>query len=99
LASSSAATRPPAAARLVLVNTSATLLADSTSETLSSEPPLKPNQPIHRMKVPSVASGRFAPGMALTAPPVPYLPLRAPSTSTPASAAEAPAMWTMPEPA
>jgi hypothetical protein len=44
----------------------ATLLADSTSETLSSEPPLKPNQPSHRMKVPSVASGRFAPGMALT---------------------------------
>ena len=62
----SAATTPPAAAMLVLTNTSATALASPTSEIFSSEPPLKPNQPIHRIKVPSVASGRLAPGIGLT---------------------------------
>jgi hypothetical protein len=45
-------------------------------DTFSSEPPLKPNQPSQRMKVPSVASGRLAPGMALMEPSLPYLPLR-----------------------
>src|SRR5690554_7633055 len=53
-----AASRPPAAARLVLTMTWATLLAEATSEIFSSEPPLKPNQPIHRMKIPRVDSGR-----------------------------------------
>ncbi len=65
----------------------------------SCEPPLKPNQPSHRMKVPSVASGRFAPGIGLTLPSLPYLPLRAPRTSAPASAAQPPTEWTMVEPA
>src|SRR5690606_5996751 len=95
----SAAIRPPAAAALVLRNTIATELALAMSPSLSTEPPLKPNQPIHRIKVPKVASGRLAPGKALTSPLGPYLPLRAPSRITPASAAAAPAMWTMPEPA
>ena len=42
----------------------------------SCEPPLKPNQPSHRMNVPSVASVRFEPGKALTEPSLPYLPMR-----------------------
>jgi len=80
-------------------NQIATALALSTLAVASTEPPLKPNQPIQRMKVPSVASGRLAPGMALTLPSEPYLPLRGPSSSTPARAAAAPAMCTIPEPA
>ena len=77
----------------------ATECALAASPSFSTEPPLKPNQPIHRMKVPRVASGRLAPGMAWISPFGPYLPLRAPSSSTPARAAAAPAMCTMPEPA
>ena len=76
--------RPPAAAALVFMNTFATLVSylDATQLAVAStEPPLKPNQPIHRMKVPRVASGRLAPGIALTVPFAPYLPLRAPSTN------------------
>ena len=84
--------RPPEAAALVFKNTIATALALSTEAVASTEPPLKPNQPIHRMNVPNVAIGRFAPGIALIWPLGPYLPLRAPSKITPASAAEAPAM-------
>ena len=97
--SSNANTNPPAAAIFVLTKTSATELASLTSETLSSEPPLKPNQPSQRINVPSVASGRLQPGMALTCPPGPYLPLREPSSSTPASAAAAPHKCTVPDPA
>ena len=39
------------------------------------------------------------PGMALTLPSLPYLPMRGPSTRTPARAAQAPAEWTTVEPA
>ena len=94
--SSIAATRPPAAAMFVLTKMSATALALSMPVTCSCEPPLKPNQPSHRISVPIVASGRLAPGMGWT---LPYLPLRAPSRITPASAAAAPVMCTTPEPA
>jgi len=45
-----AATTPPAADALVLTKTIATALASPTSEILSSEPPLKPNQPNHKNK-------------------------------------------------
>src|SRR5690606_29971188 len=65
----------------------------------SCEAPLKPNQPSQRMNVPSVASGMDEPGSGWTAPSGPYLPLRAPSTSAPASAAQPPTEWTMVEPA
>src|SRR5690554_486415 len=94
-----AAIAPPAAAALVFRNTMATELALATSPSFSTEPPLKPNQPIHRMKVPRAASGMLAPGKARISPLGPYLPLRGPSSSTPARAAAAPAMCTMPEPA
>src|SRR5690606_1754614 len=95
----SAAIAPAAAAALVFKNTTATALALLISPSFNTEPPLKPNQPIHRIKVPSVAIGILAPGIALTLPSLLYLPLRAPSSNTPANAAAAPAMCTMPEPA
>ncbi len=65
----------------------------------SCEPPLKPNQPSQRMNMPSVASARFEPGKGLTRPPGPYLPVRAPSTIAPASAAQPPTECTIVEPA
>ena len=94
-----AARRPPAAAALVLTNTLATLLADSTLDTANSEPPLKPNQPIHRMNIPIAASGMLAPGIAFTLPSALYLPLRGPRNRTPDRAAVAPQRCTIPEPA
>ena len=99
LAKTMAAIRPPAAAALVFMKTTATALALSTLAVASTEPPLKPNQPIHRTKVPNVAIGILAPGIGLIEPSAPYLPFRAPSRSTPARAADAPAMCTMPDPA
>ena len=95
----SAATKPPAAAALVFMKTTATLLALSTVAVAKTEPPLNPNQPIHKMNVPKVAIGKLAPGIALVFPSAVYLPLRAPNKRTPAKAAEAPAICTIPEPA
>ncbi len=62
-ATNSAATRPPAAAIFVFTNTRATAFASSIFDNFSSEPPLNPNQPNHKMNIPSVASGMFAPGI------------------------------------
>ena len=87
-----AAIRPPAAAALVFINTTATRLALSTLAVARTEPPLKPNQPNHRINIPKVARGIFAPGIALTDPSALYLPLRAPRKITPDSAAAAPAI-------
>ena len=95
----SAATKPAAAAALVFKNTIATECALLASASLRTEPPLKPNQPIHKMNVPRVASGKFAPGMATGLPSRSYLPFLEPSSSTPARAAAAPAICTIPEPA
>ncbi len=92
LATTKAAITPPAAAAFVFRNTIATALALAISPNFNTEPPLKPNQPIHRMNVPKVANGRFAPGIGRTSPLGPYLPLRAPSRITPANAAAAPAI-------
>ena len=98
-ASTSAATSPPQAARLVLTNTRATAFASSMLESLSSEPPLKPNQPNHSTNMPRVASGMLQPGMALMPPSGSYLPARGPTIRTPASAAAPPQRCTTPEPA
>ena len=94
-----AAIAPAAAAVFVFTKIKATALASSTLLTINSEPPLNPNQPNHKMNVPSVAKGMFAPGIALTVPSSLYLPLRAPRSITPASAAVAPHMCTTPDPA
>ena len=93
-----AAITPPAAAAFVLTNISATALASATFETINSDPPLKPNHPIHNMNVPSVANGILAPGMANILPST-YFPFLAPNNITPASAAAAPHKCTTPDPA
>src|SRR5690625_2651811 len=92
LETASAASTPPAAAAFVFIKTTATRFASETVAVANTEPPLNPNQPNHRMKVPRVAKGRLAPGIGRTSPLGPYLPLRAPSRITPANAAAAPAM-------
>ena len=99
LATIRAAINPPLAAALVFKNTTATAFALSTEAVARTDPPLKPNQPNHKIKVPKVAMGRLAPGIAFIEPSAPYLPFRAPSKRTPAKAADAPAMCTMPDPA
>ena len=70
--------QPPAAARLVFMKTTATALAQSTEAVASTEPPLKPNQPNHRIKVPNVRKGKLAPGIAFTSPFGPYFPCEHP---------------------
>ena len=63
-----AAMSPPDAAAFVFRKTFATSLATPIPPSLSVDPPLKPNHPIHSMKVPRVARGKLAPGIALTDP-------------------------------
>ncbi len=87
-----AAISPPAAAILVFTKTCATALASSMLLSLSSEPPLNPNQPNQRMNVPRVASGMFEPLIGLIDPSGLYFPARGPSNITPAKAAAAPHM-------
>ena len=54
------------------------------------EPPLKPNQPNHNIKVPNVAKGRFDPGIGVTLPSSEYLPFLAPRIIAPVKAAQPP---------
>ena len=89
-----AAMAPNAPAMAVLVAT----VANWMSVAAKVEAALKPNQPNSRMKVPSIAMGRWWPGMA-TALPSLNLPMRGPSTSAPARAAAPPTACTTPEPA
>ncbi len=65
----------------------------------SVEPPLKPNQPSHRISTPRPTSGIECPGSARGLPSGPYLPRRGPSSSRHASAPVAPTRWTTVEPA
>ena len=92
LANRSAAITPPAAAAFVLTNTIATASALSLLAIANTEPPLKPNQPIHKINVPRVAKGRFAPKIGFEFPASSYFPFLGPSNRTPASAAAAPAI-------
>src|SRR6056297_3262229 len=95
----SAVTAPAAAAMLVLAKMRLTSETSPTVPIASCEPPLKPNQPSHRMNVPSVASARLEPGIGMTLPSLLYLPMRGPSTMAPASAAQPPTECTTVEPA
>src|SRR5665213_162232 len=63
------------------------------------EPGLNPNQPNARMNVPIIAIGILWPGIVLTVPPGPYLPIRGPITNAPAKAATPPTSCTTEEPA
>ena len=65
----------------------------------SCDPPLKPNQPNHNIKVPNVANGKFDPGIGLTLQSSEYLPFLAPKMIAPVRAAHPPTPWTIEEPA
>ena len=55
--------------------------------------------PEQQDEVPSMAIGRWWPGIVLAEPSLLNLPMRGPSTMAPASAATPPTVWTTPEPA
>ena len=63
------------------------------------EPGLKPNQPSHSTNRPITARDILWPGMAWALPSLSYLPMRGPSSSAPASAAQPPTEWTAASPA
>ena len=63
------------------------------------EPGLKPNQPSHSTNRPITARDILCPGMAWGLPSRPYLPMRGPSSSAPARAAQPPTEWTAASPA
>ena len=65
--------QPAAAARVVVTKTSDT----AAGSALSTEPPLKPNQPSQSRKTPIVDSGMLCPRMGLISP-LWYLPLARP---------------------
>ena len=90
---------PPAAANEVLTKISATAVASAPEPSASCDPPLKPNQPSHRMNTPNVVIGNEHPGKVLTEPSLPNLPSRAPNINAPANAAQPPTEWTKVEPA
>ena len=71
----------------------------SAEPNASCDPPLKPNQPSHRMNAPSVASGIDEPGKDVTEPSSLKRPVRAPMTIAPARAAQPPVECTKVEPA
>ena len=85
-----------AAAAMLVVTAISAMATGSTPIVL---PGLKPNQPNQRIKQPMVAAVMLWPGMALTLPSVPYLPMRGPRMMTPARAAQPPIEWTCVEPA
>ena len=75
---------PPAAANVVVTATYATY-----SSIASSEPGLKPYQPIHNIRAPSVASAILCPGIACGLPSK-YLPILGPSNIAPTKPAQPP---------
>ena len=86
----SATIAPPAAAAFVLAKIREISATSPIEPIANCEPPLKPNQPIHRINVPNVASGRFEPCIGITRPSFAYLPIRGPRISAPISAAQPP---------
>lgn len=85
---------PAAAAKKVLTNTNEVIPGSAES----TEPPLKPNQPSHKMSTPAVASGMLCPGMACGFPSL-YYPILGPKRHTATKAARPPTEWTNVEPA
>ena len=63
------------------------------------EPGLKPNQPSQRTNRPMTARDMLWPGIAWGLPSRPYLPIRGPRMTAPASAAQPPREWTAVSPA
>ena len=96
---STAATRPLAAARCVLARTLLITTASPGVPSTSCEPPLNPNQPSHRIRTPRVATSTLDGGVALTVPSGRNFPRRGPTTSSAASAAHPPVVCTTVDPA
>ena len=94
-----ATTTPAAAARLVLMYIVEISRMSAAEPIASCEPPLNPNQPSHKMKVPRVARGKLDPGMGLIFPSLAYFPVLAPRIMAPLSAAQPPTECTIVEPA
>ena len=94
-----AASTPAAAARFVLARILLTATASIAPLNASWDPPLKPNQPSHRMNTPSVTAGTLEGGVDLTVPSSRNLPFLGPMMMAPASAAQPPVECTMVEPA
>mmetsp|Transcript_2069 Transcript_2069/g.5209 ORF Transcript_2069/g.5209 Transcript_2069/m.5209 type:complete len:216 (+) Transcript_2069:617-1264(+) len=95
-------TRPAVAAeRVVVTHTRARSRAYCTprANTERVEPPLKPYQPIHRMKTPRIWSTELCPGMCTGLPSVSNRPIRGPRKAAPMSADTPPVMCTTPDPA
>ncbi len=90
------AVAPPAQPARTVVNRTGAIAAPSAART---EPPLKPNQPKNRMKVPSTVRGAEWPGSTLGLPSLPNLPIRGPRMAAVVIAAAPPVRWTIPEPA
>lgn len=79
---------PDAAAIEVVTNTKD--VAPGSAE--STEPPLNPNQPSHKINTPAVAVGRLCPGIALGFPFSSNFPRRAPRSEIATSAAHPPTL-------
>ena len=99
LETNSAAITPAAAARFVLTSTCPIVTTAFAVPSSSTEPPLNPNHPSHRMNTPRVTTRIFDGGVGLALPSLRNLPSLGPSTITPASAAHPPVEWTMVDPA
>src|SRR5690606_5010170 len=89
--------KPVAAERLVFIMIAGTLKTLSPLMA-NSDPPLKPNQPIHRIKTPNAPYIMLCPGMALELPSV-YFPILGPTIAAMTSAAQPPTPWTTVDPA
>ena len=94
-----AAMTPAAPAKFVLTSTWLIATASAAVPSASCDPPLKPNQPNHRMKTPSVTTGMLDGGVGRTVPSLINLPRLGPMISAPASAAQPPVPCTMLDPA
>src|SRR3990172_13005342 len=86
-----------AVAAAVLVATAIRPIAPASAAIVL--PGLKPNQPNHSTKTPSVANAMLWPGSGSTLPSLLYLPMRGPSAMAPANAAQPPTECTTVEPA
>ena len=91
---SMAMTPPAAAAKQVVTKVSE--VASGFAE--STEPPLKPNHPNHKIRTPAVANGILCPGIACGFPLLNF-PIRAPKRYTVTKAAHPPTECTSVEPA
>ena len=98
-ATSTAATRPLAAARWVLAMTLLITTASPGVPSTSCEPPLNPNQPSHRISTPRVITSTLDGGVAFTLPSGRNFPRRGPTTSSAARAAHPPVVCTTVPPA